>query len=692
MPELLLELLSEEIPARMQAQAAEDLERRVTEGLKSAQLAFTASESYVTPRRLAVVVDGIPARQPDLREERRGPRVGAPDRAIQGFLKANGLTTLDQCERREAGRGEFWFAVIAQPGRPTAEVLTDLLAASILGVSWPKTMRWGAGAMRWVRSLQSVIALFGGEVVPVALPNPVPVGRTTRGHRFHAPDAFEVRSFEDYRNKLADAHVVLDAAERQRRIAEAAAALARQHGLELRADPALLAEVAGLVEWPVALMGRIDDRFMDVPSEVLTTAMRRHQKYFSLTRPDGSLAPNFIVVANIEAADGGTAIVAGNERVLRARLADAKFFWDQDRKRRLEDRVPALDGIVFHAKLGSVGQKVARLQTLAGDLSEFVPGCDRDLARSAALLAKADLTTGMVGEFPELQGIMGRYYAHDEGEKPEIADAIADHYAPAGPSDRCPTRPVSVAVALADRLDTLFWFFAIDERPTGSKDPFALRRAALGAIRLILENRLRLPLRTAFGLAAQANVVAMDEARRRAAIDELVAFFADRLKVHLREQGVRHDLVTAVFSVSGEDDLVRLVSRVAALAPFLRSDDGANLLTAYRRAANIVRIEERKDGKSYDGAAAEAALAQAEEIALARRLAEVGKGTGAELAREDFAAAMTTLSGLRGPVDAFFDHVTVNVDDPKLRTNRLRLLSQIRATMNQVADFSAIEG
>ncbi|HEX9837246.1 MAG TPA: glycine--tRNA ligase subunit beta, partial [Alphaproteobacteria bacterium] len=673
MPELLLELLSEEIPARMQAQAAEDLERRVTEGLKSAQLAFTASESYVTPRRLAVVVDGIPARQPDLREERRGPRVGAPDRAIQGFLKANGLTTLDQCERREAGRGEFWFAVIAQPGRPSAEVLPGLLFEALLQFPWQKSMRWGQYLARWVRPLTSILTIFDGRTLdfgnlglglghlnPIAV---APIGNRTRGHRFHAPDAFEVRSFEDYRNKLLAAHVVLDAAERQRRIAEAAGALARQHGLELRADPALLAEVAGLVEWPVALMGRIDDRFMDVPSEVLTTAMRRHQKYFSLTRPDGSLAPNFIVVANIEAADGGKSIVAGNERVLRARLADAKFFWDQDRKRRLEDRVPALDGIVFHAKLGSVGQKVARLQTLAAELSEFVPGCDRDLARSAALLAKADLTTGMVGEFPELQGIMGRYYAHDEGEKPEIADAIADHYAPAGPSDRCPTRPVSVALALADRLDTLFWFFAIDERPTGSKDPFALRRAALGAIRLILENRLRLPLRTAFGLAAQANVVAMDEARRRAAIDELVAFFADRLKVHLREQGVRHDLVTAVFSVSGEDDLVRLVSRVAALAPFLRSDDGANLLTAYRRAANIVRIEERKDGKSYDGAAAEAALAQAEEIALARRLAEVGKGTGAELAREDFAAAMTTLSGLRGPVDAFFDHVTVNVDD-----------------------------
>jgi glycyl-tRNA synthetase beta chain len=439
-------------------------------------------------------------------------------------------------------------------------------------------------------------------------------------------------------------------------------------------------------------MGAIDDRFMDLPEEVLITAMRTHQKYFAALRPDGRLAPRFVVVANIEAPDGGKEIVAGNERVLRARLADAKFFWDQDRKRRLEDRIPALDGIIFHARLGTLGQKLSRVQVLAAELSAFIPGCDRDLARSAALLAKADLTTGMVGEFPELQGIMGRYYALEEGEKPEVADAIADHYAPAGPADRCPTKPVSVAVALADRLDTLFWFFAIDEKPTGSKDPFALRRAALGIIRLILENGLRISLRAAFDLARRGAAVPLDERRREGVIAELLEFFADRLKAHLREKGVRHDFVSAVFSLSGEDDLVRLLDRVDALRRFLDTDDGANLLTAYRRAANIVRIEERKDKLRHDGPVDTSALVQPEEATLQRRLEEVGRGAGDLLEREDFVAAMTALSGLRGPIDAFFENVTVNVDDSRLRSNRLRLLSQIRATMNRLADFSQIEG
>jgi glycyl-tRNA synthetase beta chain len=637
------------------------------------------------------VVDGLPDRQPDTREERRGPRVGAADQAVQGFLRANGLATLDQCERRDAGKGEFWFAVIEKKGGPTDEVLPGLLAAAVADVAWPKSMRWGTGASRWVRPLTNVMAIFDGRPLPGEVLE-VPFTDRTFGHRFYGQAPIRVASFKEYRDRLAAAHVIVDPAERQRIIAERAAERASAEGFRVKDDPALLAEVSGLVEWPVVLMGTIDDRFMDVPDEVLITAMRTHQKYFALLRPDGRLAPRFIVVANIEAADGGRAIVAGNERVLRARLSDAKFFWDQDRRRKLEDRVPKLDDIIFHARLGTLGQKTARLQALSAELSAFIPGCDRDLARSAALLAKADLTTGMVGEFPELQGIMGRYYAIEEGEKPEIAEAIADHYAPAGPADRCPNRPVSVATALADKLDTLFWFFAIDEKPTGSKDPYALRRGALGIIRLILENGLRLPLRTAFDFAWQGAALGVNEERRDAVIDELVAFFADRLKVHLREKGVRHDLVGAAFSLSGEDDLVRLLSRVDALGQFLQSDDGANLLTAYRRAANIVRIEERKDRASYEGAADPAVLTQPEEVELARRLREVGRDAGKSLKDEDFVAAMTALAALRGPVDAFFDNVTVNADEPKLRTNRLRLLSQIRATMNQVADFSQIEG
>ena len=451
----------------------------------------------------------------------------------------------------------------------------------------------------------------------------------------------------------------------------------------MKEDPALLDEVTGLVEWPSALTGGIYDEFMDLPPEVLTTAMRTHQRYFALNRADGTLAPRFIVVANIEPADDEMrrTIVSGNERVLRARLSDAKFFWDQDRKSPLESRVPALKEIVFHAKLGTLADKVARIQALAAALAPMIPGADLDRVRSAATLAKADLTTGMVGEFPELQGVMGRYYALNEGERPEVADAIAEHYAPQGPSDQCPTAPVSVAVALADKLDTLAGFFSIDERPTGSRDPFALRRAALGVIRLILENKLRLPLRKVFAMAGAKGEMA----------GQLLVFFADRLKVHLREAGARHDLISAVFALD-EDDLVRLLARVEALKSFLASEDGANLLTAYNRAANIVRIEEKKDGATYDGAADPALLRQPEEQALAARLIEVRKTAEPALAAEKFAEAMAALSALRRPVDAFFDQVTVNTDEKPLRANRLKLLSQIRATMGAVADFSQIEG
>lgn len=691
MAELLLEILSEEIPARMQARAAEELKRLVSEKLKDAGLTFSRADSYVTPRRLALVVEGLPEKQPDIVEEKKGPRVDAPEQAIQGFLKSAGLTSVDQCEVREAGKAQVYFHTVKKPGRATAEVLAGLIPAATLALPWPKSMRWGAHQLRFVRPIHGMVAVFGGKAIKGALSlgdGEIAFGTFTRGHRFLNATGITVRDFADYKAKLHGAKVVLDPAERRESIREQAAKRAQSAGLRVKDDAGLLEEVTGLVEWPVVLMGRIDPQFMDLPPEVLTASMRAHQKYFSLLKPDGALAPHFLVVANMEAKDGGVAIVAGNERVLRARLSDAKFFWDLDRKARLEDRVLALRDIVFHQKLGTVGQKVERIAALAVDLSEHIPGADRDHVRSGAILAKADLTTGMVGEFPELQGVMGRYYALAQGEKPEVAAAVSEHYSPLGPNDRCPTAPTSVAVALADKLDTLVGFFAIDEKPTGSKDPFALRRAALGVIRLILENNLRLPLRPAIEQAFKLHGLS----GAKAPTDDLVEFFADRLKVHLREKGVRHDLVNAVFALGGEDDLVRLLTRVDALAAFLKNEDGANLLTAYKRAANIVAIEEKKDKKSYDAPVEPAKLPEIEERLLMQELKTATRHFQAALAKEDFALAMAEMVKLRRPLDAFFDKVTVNTQNPELRENRLRLLSFIRATLNQVADFSKIEG
>jgi glycyl-tRNA synthetase beta chain len=659
-------------------------------------LAFTRADAYVTPRRLALVVDGLPTAQPDVSEEKRGPRVGAPDQAIQGFLKGAGLSSLDQCEKRDTGKGEFWFAVVKKKGARTAEVLPRLLAEAIIALSWPKSMRWADYQFRWVRPLQRIVAIFDGALLDGALDlgadGTLRFGTRTQGHRFLAPGEIEVSNSADYKAKLRNAKVVLDPAERRSAIKTQAEQLAGDAGYQIKPDEALLDEVTGLVEWPVVLMGRIDDAFMGIPPEVLTTTMRTNQKYFSLLDKDGRLAPRFLVVANMETADKGKAIVAGNERVLRARLADAKFFWDQDRQVKLETRVPALKDIIFHARLGTVADKVERIQALAGELTAHIPGADINQVRSAALLAKADLTSGMVGEFPELQGIMGRYYALHDGEKPAVAEAIAEHYAPLGPNDRSPTAPVSVAVALADKIDTLVGFFSIGEKPTGSKDPYALRRSALGMIRLIVENRLRLQLgsilrRAHFFYAEhEAGVSGVFKPA------EILEFLADRLKVALREKGVRHDLISAVFARGGEDDLVRLLARVDALKKFLDSDDGANLLVAYRRASNIVRIEEKKDGRSYNGGTEAAMLRQDEEKALHRALAASGGTSGKSLAAEDFQGAMAALAQLRRPVDAFFDKVTVNCEEAELRANRLRLLSQIRATLGGVADFSKIEG
>ena len=686
MAELLLELFSEEIPARMQSRAADDLKRLATDALKAAGLQFARADAYVTPRRLALAVDGLPEKQPDVTEEKKGPRVGSPDQAIQGFLKGAGLTSLDQCEKREIGKAEFWFAVAEKKGRATAEVLSEILPDVVAKLPWPKSMRWATETVRWVRPLHSILCVFNSAVVNFAF-GPVKAGNATRGHRFLAPGAITAKNFSEYKAKLRSAYVMLDTAERAEAIWADAGAQAKTLGLTLREDRGLLDEVAGLVEWPVPLIGSIDASFMDLPPEAMTTTMRANQKYFALLNADGSLASKFVIVANMLTDDGGKAVIAGNERVLRARLSDARFFWDQDRKVPLAERVPALKDIVFHAKLGTVGDKVERIAALAVELCDFI-NADRDRARSAAELCKADLVTGMVGEFPELQGIMGRYYALASGEAFEVANAIAEHYAPKGPNDQCPTEPVSVAVALADKIDTLVGFFAVGEKPTGSGDPFALRRAALGVIRLVLENKLRLPLGRVLGEAAKLY------GKTASAFDngELLSFFADRLKVALREKGVRHDLIDAVFSLGGEDDLVRLVARVEALGSFLTSDDGANLLVAYRRAANIVGIEEKKDKTTYAGSVEEARLTLPEEKKLHQVLGLAKQGLELALDKEDFAGAMSVLASLRQPVDAFFDQVTVNADDKDLRINRLRLLTAIRDTMNNVADFSKIEG
>jgi len=689
MPDLLIELFSEEIPARMQVRATEDLKRLVADQLAEARLEYATAEAYVTPRRMALRIDGLETTQPDITIERKGPKVDAPERAIEGFLKSAGVT-LDECEQRDTPKGKVWFVVRQEQGRPTADVLQTLLPKAIGALTWPKSMRWGHHRLRWVRPIHGMLCVFDGAVVPIEFAH-LTAADHTFGHRFMSDEPIVARDFAAYRDGLRKAHVVLDHAERAQSIREQATRIAHADGLVLREDDALVAENAGLTEWPVVSMGRIDDAFMDLPPEVLITSMRTHQKYFTLDDADGKLAPRFLLVANTQTERDNAAIIAGNERVLRARLSDAKFFWEQDRKATLESRVKALSGVVFHAKLGSLAEKTERIATLAANLGERIDGADPALCRRAGTLSKADLVCGMVGEFPELQGLMGRYYAVNDGEATDTADAIADHYAPAGPGDTCPRAPVSVAVALADKIDTLVGFFAVDEKPTGSKDPFALRRAALGVIRLILENDLRLPLLSVFGDALSQygeNVRGQENDTAQA----LVEFLEGRLRVHLRDQGVRHDLISAVFALGGEDDLVRLLARVASLADFLASDDGANLLIGYRRAANILRIEEKRDKVTFSGAPDAARFEAPEEIALSDAIAAVNTAGAAALQDEAFAKAMTVMSGLRQPIDSFFDKVTVNADDAELRRNRLLLLAEIRGSLDRLADFSLIEG
>jgi glycyl-tRNA synthetase beta chain len=717
MPELLLELFSEEIPARRLARAAEDLKRLVTEGLKAQGLEAGDAKAYATPRRLTLVVDGVPAKSPDISEERKGPRVNAPEQAIAGFLKSAGLKSIKEAQvAKDEKKGDFYVAKIEKRGRAAKEIVAEVVPAVAAKFPWPKSMRWGSGRTQWVRPLHSIVCLLDGKTVPFAIAD-VESGKATRGHRFHGNEPFDVSGAADYAKGLKKHKVILDAAERAALIGEEARALAKEHKLALVEDEALLAENAGLTEWPTVRMGTFDEAFLDVPAECLMLSMKQHQKCFSLKAPrSGKLANRFLLVSNLVAKDGGRKIVAGNEKVIAARLSDARFFWEQDLKKPLDEMAVALGGITFHEKLGSQKERVERVAELAFQIAGSVDAVPED-ARRAAQLAKADLVSGMVGEFPELQGLMGRTYAQAAGTKPEIARAIELHYKPKGPSDTVPKLEegdaVAVAVALADKLDTLVGFWAIGEKPTGSGDPYQLRRAALGVIRIVLENDLRLRLSKIFKLARApfeerlevlypghiSRVRREDERVQRtgdAPADDLLFFFSDRLKVHLRDAGARHDLIDAVFSLGGQDDLALIVKRVEALGEFLKTDDGANLLSGVKRASNILRDEEKKDKTSHAGAADPALLREPQEKALYQALQKVKADTAAAINVENFAGAMRALAELRAPVDAFFDKVTVNVADgpdaAKLRANRLALLSDIRAATLNVADFSKIAG
>jgi glycyl-tRNA synthetase beta chain len=704
MPDLLLELFSEEIPARMQAKAAEDLRRMVTDKLVAEGLVYEGAKAFATPRRLALTVHGIPARQSDLKEERKGPRVGGPEAAVAGFLKATGLASLDEAKiQRDPKKGDFYIALIEKPGRPTLDVLADILPVIVRTFPWPKSMRWGErsakpGALQWVRPLHAITATFGIEteepdVVKFSIDG-IEAGQTTYGHRFMAPAAINVRRFDDYESKLKAAKVILDPQARKDIILADAKQLAFAQGFELIEDQVLLDEVSGLVEWPVVMMGSFEEEYLAIPDEVIRATIRNNQKCFVVKDPKtGKLTNKFVLTANIEASDGGKTIVGGNERVIRPRLSDAKFFYETDLKTKLEDRLPKFEQIVFHEKLGTQGTRIKRIEWLAAEIAPLV-GADVEKTKRAAHLAKADLLTEVVGEFPELQGLMGKYYALAQGEDASVAAASEEHYKPQGPADRVPTDPVSVAVALADKLDTLVGFWWIDEKPTGSKDPYALRRAALGVIRIILSNNVRISLLDWAIPAAMVSLGRANVARQvdeRSLKSELLSFFADRLKVQLREQGARHDLVDAVFALGGQDDLLMVVRRVEALGKFLDSDDGKNLLAGTKRASNILAIEEKKDKRKFDGAPDAALYSLSEEKTLAKAIDEVKAEASAAVAKEDFAGAMSALAKLRPAVDAFFDKVKVNDDNANVRENRLKLLNEIRAATRAVADFSKIQ-
>jgi len=730
MSELLLELFSEEIPSRMQQKAGEDLARLMSKGLEDAGLQFEAVSHYESPRRLCLVITGLPDKSCDVREERKGPRVDAPEKALEGFLRSTGLT-IEECEIHDDKKGQFYVAVLDKEGQPTTEIVAQVVAKVVHGFPWPKSMRWGAGRLKWVRPLHSILCVFDGKHVPFSLEG-IASDDVCYGHRFLAPASIKVTNFADYKAKLADQFVILDAKERAAKISKDAKGLAKKHKLALVDDDDLLKEVAGLVEWPVVLMGSFDKAFLDVPSEVLISTLKKHQKCFSLTKKD-KLSNHFVLVANLEAEDGGVAIVAGNERVIRARLSDAKFFWDNDLSKPLEELLPKLEEIVFHAKLGNLAERTERLQVFSGVIAPLV-GADKEMAIEAAKLAKADLVAETVLESGDMQGIAGRYLALAQGKPEQVAHAIGDHYKPQGPSDDVPDAPVSIAVALAEKIELLTSFWVIDEKPTGSKDPFALRRAALGVIRLILENEIRLPLSKGFLFASEIvlndqwrkyshdellavynlpvelsekssikkildekffNELFNDGGRREKAIvvkDDLLLFFAERLKVYLRDRGARHDLIDAVFSMGGQDDLLLIVKRVEALSGFLESEDGTSLLAGVKRAQNILRIEEGKDKARFEGNVDDRLLKVACEKALHKAIVHGQEAVASLLEEEDFAGAMGEISKLRAPVDDFFETVIVNDDDKGVRKNRLELLGAIRALSLEVADFSKIDG
>ncbi len=739
MPDLLIELFSEEIPARMQARAGEDLKKRITDGLVEAGLTYASAAALTTPRRLTLAIEGLLAESPTIREERKGPKVGAPDKAIEGFLRGAGLTR-DQLEERDTPKGAVYFATIEKAGRPAAEIIAEVLEATIRNFPWPKSMRWGAGSMRWVRPLHSILCVLtdeaGAQVVPLEVEG-ITSGDTAEGHRFMAPNRFSVTSFEDYAAKLKRAFVILSPEERVEHIWNDAQNMAFAAGLEVVDDKGLLAEVAGLVEWPVVLMGQIDEEFLELPPEVLQTSMKEHQKFFSVKNPKTGRIERFITVANRETADNGATILAGNQKVLSARLADAKFFWENDlriAKSDITQWTHALENVTFQNKLGTQAERIDRIAALARELTP-VTGADADQAEKAARLAKADLNSEMVYEFPELQGLMGRYYIEAAGEDAAVAAVAQEHYSPLGPSDDVPTAPLSVTVALADKLDTLTGFWAIDEKPTGSKDPFALRRSALGVIRLIVNNDLRLRLdrffdsqlvraesaindalpetnvrdlleeiaeHGVFGASFQTvkekleglPATAFLELEKKVpdASDDLLSFFHDRLKVFLRDEGIRHDVIDACIAMEGNDDLNLLVKRARALNAVIATEDGENLVQGFKRANNILSQAEEKDGVEYSyGADVKFAETDSEKALFAALDAAEAKIDPA-LKAEDFPAAMAAMAELRGPVDAFFEDVQVNTDNDILRRNRLNLLSQIRKVCSSVADLTRIEG
>ncbi|SEN69962.1 glycyl-tRNA synthetase beta chain [Paracoccus alcaliphilus] len=786
MPDLLIELFSEEIPARMQSRARDDLKRLVTDGLVEAGLTYASAGAFSTPRRLTLTIEGLTAHSPTTREERKGPRTDAPEKALDGFLRSTGLTRA-QLEARDDKKGQVWFATIEKPGRPAAGIVAEVLETTIRNFPWPKSMRWGAGSLRWVRPLHSIICLLsdesGAAIVPLTIEG-ITAGDSTRGHRFMAPDAFTVTGFSDYAAKLRRARVMLDPAERESAIHQQADNLAFARGWEIVPDDGLLAEVAGLVEWPVPLMGVIEERFLDLPPEVLQTSMKEHQKFFSARNPKTGRIEGFVTVANIETADDGATILAGNQRVLAARLSDAAFFWDNDlreAKAGMETWADGLKSVTFHNKLGSQADRIARIAALAREIAPLV-GADADQAEQAARLAKLDLRSAMVGEFPELQGIMGRYYALAANHPEPVADAARDHYSPLGPSDEVPTAPVSVAVALADKLDTLTGFWAIDEKPTGSKDPFALRRAALGVIRLVQSSNTPIPL-IPIVYEAYLACLAQEQARtdktlficaystteneqfvHAASVDGLrfsgkgvrkhlseesgsqwlltnldwddpvkaftnnrsenvefpnfstytasvegsqleatypslnnivggvLSFLHDRLKVHLRDQGIRHDIIDAVLAQPGNDDLVLVVNRATALNDMLQTEDGKNLTQGLKRAGNILSQAEEKDGVEYSFGADAKFADTDEERALFAALDTADPAIRQAIADEDFPAAMSAIAALRTPIDAFFEAVQVNSDNQIQRRNRLNLLSRIREAGRQIADFTRIEG